>query len=122
MSRSARLSDLRCRVAEDGRNAAGVSVGVDKGGPLDAIPALPFDGEAGIGLLQVDRFGVPVPGQSGREVVGDVEQPGISGIGGKQDELTDGDHAPVVAGSLVLDVTNLSAENAALATYQRAAG
>src|SRR5258708_40161798 len=60
---------------------------------------------------------VPVPGQSGREVVGDVEQPGISGIGGKQDELTDGDHAPVVVGSLVLDVTNLVGETEALAIY-----
>ena len=90
------MSDLLYRVAEDGGDAAGVAIGVDEGGSLDAIVALPFDCEAGIGLLQMDRFGIAVPGQTDRQWVGDVEQPGITGVGGKQDELTDGDDTAVV--------------------------
>jgi hypothetical protein len=50
-------------------------------------------------------------------LIGDVEQPGITGFGGKQDELTDGDDAPVVIGSLVLDVTNLIGKAEALAVH-----
>jgi len=72
-----------CRVAENGREAAGVAIGVDEGWPLDTIVALPFDGEAGIGLLQVDRFGVSIPGQADGKLVGDIEQPGITGVGGE---------------------------------------
>jgi len=56
------VSEFLCGVAENGGDAAGVAIGVDESVPLDAIAALPFDGEAGIGLLQVDRFGVTVPG------------------------------------------------------------
>ena len=52
------MSDLLCRIAQNGRDAAGVTICVDESWPLDTIVALPFDGEAGIGLLQVDRFGV----------------------------------------------------------------
>ena len=72
-----------CGVAEDSGDAAGVAIGVDESGPLDPVAALPFDGEAGIGLLQVDRVGVPVLGQTGGKLVGDVEQPGITGVGGE---------------------------------------
>ena len=43
------MSDLLCWIAEDGGDAAGVAIGVDEGGSLNAILALPFDGEAGIG-------------------------------------------------------------------------
>ena len=67
------MSNLLRRVAEDGRDAAGVAIGVDKGGPLDAIVALPFDREAGICLFQMNRIGVAVPGQPGRKVIRDVE-------------------------------------------------
>src|ERR1035437_4790610 len=115
--RSARLSGLVGRIAEDGRAAAGIAISVDKGGPFDAIAALPFDRETGIGLLQMNRFGVAVPGRSGRKLIGDVEQPGISGIGGKQDDLTDGRYASVVIGGFVLDVANLVGEAEALALH-----
>jgi len=78
------VGEFLCGVAENGRDAAGVAIGVDESGPVDPIATLPFDGEAGIGLLQVDGFGVAVPGQTGRKVVGDVEQPGITGVGGEK--------------------------------------
>jgi hypothetical protein len=96
---------------------AGIAIGVDECGALDPIAALPFDGEAGIGLLQVDRFRIPASRQSGCKMVGDVEQPSIAGVRGKQDELTDGDHAPVVLGGLVLDVANLVGQAEALAIH-----
>ena len=72
-----------CGVAEDRGDAAGVAIGVDERWALDAIAALPFDGEAGIGLLQVDGFGIPIPGQTGGKLVGDIEQSGITGVGGE---------------------------------------
>jgi hypothetical protein len=40
-------------------------------------------------------------------LIGDVQQPSISGIGGKQDQLTESNDATVVLGSFVLNVTNL---------------
>ena len=46
------MSDLLRGVAQDSRDAARVAINVDKGGALDTIVALPFDREAGIGLLQ----------------------------------------------------------------------
>ena len=88
------MSEFFCGVAEDGRDAAGVAVGVDESGPLDPIAALPFDGEAGIGFFQVDRFGVAISGEAGRKLVSDVEQPGITGVDGEEDELADGDDRP----------------------------
>ena len=95
-----------CGVAKNGRDAAGVAIGVDEGGPFDAILALPFDREAGIGFLQMNRLGGTVFGQTDRKVVGGVEQPGIAGVGGKQDELTDGDDTAVVIGGPVLRISS----------------
>ena len=81
--KSACVSDLLCGVAENGGDAAGVAIGVDESWSFDTLVALPFDGEAGIGLLQVDRFGVSIPGQTGGKLVGDIEQSGITGVGGE---------------------------------------
>ena len=88
------MSDLLCWIAKDGGDTAGVAIGVDEVGSLNAIVALPFDGEAGIGFFQVDRFGVAISGEAGRKLVSDVEQPGITGVGGEEDELADGDDRP----------------------------
>ena len=88
------MSDLLCGVTENGCDAAGVAIGVDESGPFDPVAALPFDGEAGIGFFQVDRFGVAISGEAGRKLVSDVEQPGITGVGGEEDELADGDDRP----------------------------
>ena len=88
------VSDLLCGVAENGGDATGVAIGVDESWSFDTIVALPFDGEAGIGFFQVDRFGVAISGEAGRKLVSDVEQPGITGVGGEEDELADGDDRP----------------------------
>lgn len=79
------------------------------------IVALPSDHETGIGLLQMNWFRVSIPGQPGRKFIGDVEQPGVSGLGGEQYQLTNGDHALVVVGGLVLNITNLVGEAEVLA-------
>ena len=59
------------------------------------IAALPTDGEGGIGFLDVGRFALAVSSQPCGEPIGGVEQPGIAGFGGEQDQLTDGDDAAV---------------------------
>lgn len=78
ISWSARLSDLPPRIAEDGGDAASIAIGVDKGRPFNAIAALPFDREAGIGLPPDESVRSRRPGQSGRKPIGDVQQPGVS--------------------------------------------
>src|SRR5205085_4169873 len=83
----------------------------------DPITALPFDGETGIGLFQVDRFGVAVFGQTDGKLGGGVEQPGITGVRGEEDELSDGDDPSVMISGLVLDVGNLVGEAEALAVH-----
>ena len=64
-----------------------------------------------------DRFGVAISGQTGGKLVGEVEQPGITGVGREEDELADGDNTPVVIGGLVLDVANLVGQAEALAVH-----
>jgi hypothetical protein len=68
-------------------------IGVDEGRSVDAIAALPTDGERGIAFFDVDRFALPVSSQPCRELISGVEEPGIAGFGGEQDQLTDGDDA-----------------------------
>jgi hypothetical protein len=41
-----------------------------------------------------------------RRADGRVEQPGIAGFGGEQDQLTDGDDAAVVVGGAALNIAN----------------
>jgi hypothetical protein len=60
--------------------------------------ALPTDRERGIGFLDLDRFALALSSQPCGELIGGVEQPGIAGFGGEQDQLTDGDDAAVVVG------------------------
>jgi hypothetical protein len=42
--------------------------------------ALPSDGEADIGLLQLDRLRIAVAGDSRSQPVGNVQQPSIAGL------------------------------------------
>ena len=56
------------------------------------------------GFLDVDRFALAVLGQPCGEPIGEVEQPGIAGLGGEQDQLRDGDDAAVVIGGATLNV------------------
>src|ERR1700747_3398039 len=70
---------------------------------LDAVAALPTDRERGIGFLDVDRLALALSSQPCGGLTGGVEQPGIAGFGGEQDQLTDGDDAAVVVGGAALN-------------------
>jgi hypothetical protein len=58
------VRQLMCRISEDGACSACVAINVDECRSLDAIVPLPTDREGGISLVDVDRFGVAIPGQS----------------------------------------------------------
>src|SRR5580700_7145441 len=63
----------------------------------------------------------PVSSQPCREPIGGVEQPGIAGFGGEQDQLTDGNDAAVVIGCSALDIAHLIGETKTLALDDSAA-
>ena len=86
--RSNRLGELVGRVSEDCGDPAGVLIRVNERRSLDAIAALPTDRERGIGFLDLNRFALALSSQPCCELIGGVEQPGIAGIGGEQDQLT----------------------------------
>ena len=46
-------------VSEDGSDPARLAVRVDERIALDAVVPLPFDGEVGVGLFDVDGLGTP---------------------------------------------------------------
>src|ERR1700719_1136458 len=105
------------RISEDGAGSACVAINVYECRSLDAIGALPADSEGGISLFDVDRFGVPITGQTCSELVGRVEQRRIASFGREQDELTDADHPSVVVGCATLNVADLTGETKALAVH-----
>jgi hypothetical protein len=76
--------DLLRGIPEDGSDPSRVTIGVDEGSPLDAILSLPSDGGAGVSLLQVKRLRITIPSQGRSQLIGDVQQPGVSGIGGRR--------------------------------------
>lgn len=106
------------RISEDGACSACVAINVDECRSLDAIVALPTDREGGISLVDVDRFGVSIPGQSCSELVGRVKQPRIARFAREQDELTDADHASGVVGCPTLNVADLIGEMETLTVDQ----
>jgi hypothetical protein len=67
------------------------------------LPALPGDRHRGIGFLDLDRLSLAISGQPCGEPVGGVEQPGIAGFNGEQNQFTDGDDAAVAIGSVALN-------------------
>src|SRR5262245_56864643 len=102
------MRQLMRRISEDGAYSTCVAINVDECRSLDAKAALPTDREGGISLVDVDRFGVSIPGQSCSELVGRVKQPRIARFAREQDELTDTDHAST------LNVADLIGETKAL--------
>src|SRR6202040_4344771 len=102
---------------EDGGDPAGVLIRVNECRSLEAVAALPTDRKRGIGFLDVDRFALPVSSQPCREPIGGVEQPGIAGFGGEQDQLTDGNDAAVVIGCPALDIAYLIGQTKTLALH-----
>jgi hypothetical protein len=63
-----------------------------------------------VGVLDLNRLGVPIPGQPCGEVLGSIEQPDIAGFRGEQHELAEADNAFIVLGSPTLDVADLGAD------------
>src|SRR5207302_11493675 len=103
------------RVSQDGSGSAGVPIDEDEGRTLDVAVPLPLDGEVGVGLFDVDGFGIAVPCQRRGEPVLFIEQPGISGFGREQDKLTERDNSSVVSGGAALNVAYLIGETKVLA-------
>jgi len=61
-----------------------------------------------VSFLDVDRLVLPLSSQPCGELVGGVEQPGITGFGGEQDQLTDRDDAAVAVGCPALNIAVLA--------------
>jgi hypothetical protein len=70
---------------------------------VDAVTSLPADGIIGVGFLDVDRNWVPVIGESRGELVCRVQNPGVRGLGGKQNQRPDADNATIMLGGAMLD-------------------
>ena len=62
-------------VSEDGSGPARLAVRVDERIALDTVVPLPLDGEVGVGLFDVDGFGIAVPCQRRGERILFIEQP-----------------------------------------------
>src|ERR1700751_2309566 len=103
------------RVSQDGSGCLGLAIDEDECRTLDAVVALPLDGEVGVALFEVDGFWIAVPCQRRGESVLFIEQPGISALGREQDKLTDRDDSSVVPGGAALNVAYLIAETKVLA-------
>src|SRR5258705_12282937 len=71
----------------------------------------------GVSFLDVDRLVLPLSSQPCGELVGEVEQPGITGFGGEQDPLTDRDDAAVAVGCPALNIAHLIGQTKTLAFH-----
>ena len=71
-------------ISEDGSGPARLAIRVDEGIALDAVMPRPLDGEVGVGLLDVEGFGIAIPCQGRGEPIVFVEQlvhpSGIEGL------------------------------------------
>src|SRR6516162_2507031 len=103
------------RVSQDASASAGLLIDEDECCILDAVMALPLDGEVGVGLFDVDGFGIAVPCQRRGERILFIEQPSISALGREQDKLTDRDDSSVVPGRAALNIAYLVGETKVLA-------
>src|SRR5215467_305313 len=109
------MLQLLRRVSEDGSGPARLAIRVDEGIALDAVMPRPLDGEVGVGLLDVEGFGMAIPCQGRGEPILFVEQPGVPRLGREQDKLPERNNSSVVAGCTALNVTYLIGETEILA-------
>ena len=84
-----------------------MTIDVDEISALDAVLSLPLDRESRVGIFDADRFRITVAGHPRRQVIGRIEQPRIAGFGREENQLANGDNAPVVLGSPTLNVAHL---------------
>jgi len=106
----ARLGNFGDGIAKDRSEASGLSVCVDECATFNVVVTFPADCEVGFGFLEVDGLGVPISGKSCSEVVGGVQHPGISSLGRKEHQRTDGDKAGIVFSRPALNVFDLLGE------------
>ena len=85
----------------------GGAVDEDERVDFDLIVALPTEATAATCFLELDLFGIAIPGQACAEVIGGIEQPCITGFGREQDQRTDGYETAVALGGTVLNVIDL---------------
>src|SRR5215472_12871328 len=111
------MRELLGWVTEDRRHPAAMIIDVDEAPSLDPVVPLPLDRESGVGVLDVNRFGVTVPGHPGSQMVGRIEQPRIAGFRREQDELADPNDALVVLGRAPLNVAHLVGKAKTLAVH-----
>ena len=78
---------------------------------------LPVNREGGLVFFDVEWFGVPIAGQPCGELIGRFNQPRIARLGGKQDNLTDRNDAPIMLGSSAQNVANFVGETKVLAIH-----
>src|ERR1700740_2160966 len=109
-------------ISEECACSACVSINVDECRSVDAIVALPTDREGGISLVDVDRFGVSIPGQSCSVLGGRANHPRIARFSREQEELTDTDHASGGVGCPTLNVADFIGETKALPSTMRLPG
>ena len=109
------MLQLLRRVSKDGSGPAGLAIRVDEGIALDAVVPRPLDGEVGIGLLEVEGFGIAISCQRRGEPILVIEQSGILRLGREQDKLADRNDSSVVAGCTALNVAYLIGETEILA-------
>jgi hypothetical protein len=97
-----------------------MAICVNECGSVDSIGAPPINRERGIRFLDVDRFGVAIAGEPCGKLVGNVQQPRITGLGREQNMLTDANDPTVVVGGSTLDVARFIGETEALAVQHAA--
>ena len=56
-----------------------MTLDVDEGPSLDVVLPLPLDRESGVGVLDMNRFGIAIASQPCGQVIERIEQPGIAG-------------------------------------------
>src|SRR5262249_22186499 len=103
----AQLSNFGSGIAKDRDDPAGFSVCVHECATFNVVVAFPADCEVGVGFLELDGLGIPISGKSCSELVGRVQHPGISSLGRKEHQRTDGDKAGIVLSSPALNILDL---------------
>jgi hypothetical protein len=97
-------------VGKDGYDTTGVVIDVHEGIAINSVFAFPTDGEPSFGLLEVNFFRLAVRGQTCRQMIFRIEQPGIPRVGREQCERVNRHPASIVLGSTALDVTDFVGE------------